>query len=268
MIYYVSANAFRSGNGSKESPFKTINEAAQIARPGDEVLVAPGLYREYVDPLYGGREDARIVYRSQEPLGAVISGAEPVKNWQKYQGDVYLARIGNGLFNDYNPYTTLLSGDWYYSEMPLHTGEVYLDGKSMYEMDSLEAVLDPKVFAPSQEPEFSVYQWYTCQEDGQTLIYANFQGADPNEHLVEINVRRNCFYPSRTGIGYITLSGFTGKPPLPGRLPPPIRKAWSAPTGARGGSSRTARSAIPSAAAFLWASISSPTTKTSGSPIV
>lgn len=43
MIYYVSANAFRSGNGSKESPFKTINEAAQIARPGDEVLVAPGL---------------------------------------------------------------------------------------------------------------------------------------------------------------------------------------------------------------------------------
>ena len=209
MIYYVSANAFRSGNGSKESPFKTINEAAQIARPGDEVLVAPGLYREYVDPLYGGREDARIVYRSQEPLGAVISGAEPVKNWQKYQGDVYVARIGNGLFNDYNPYTTLLSGDWYYSEMPLHTGEVYLDGKSMYEMDSLEAVLDPKVFAPSQEPEFSVYQWYTCQEDGQTLIYANFQGADPNEHLVEINVRRNCFYPSRTGIGYITLSGFT-----------------------------------------------------------
>ena len=54
-----------------------------------------------------------------------------------------MARIGNGLFNDYNPYTTLLSGDWYYSEMPLHTGEVYLDGKSMYEMDSLEAVLHP-----------------------------------------------------------------------------------------------------------------------------
>ena len=93
--------------------------------------------------------------------------------------------------------------------MPLHTGEVYLDGKSLYEMDSLEAVLDPKVFAASQEPEASLYQWYTCQEGGDTLIYANFQGADPREHLVEINVRRNCFYPSRTGIGYITLSGFT-----------------------------------------------------------
>ncbi len=208
MIYYVSASAFRSGCGTKESPFKTINEAAQLARPGDEVVVAPGLYREYVDPLYGGREDARITYRSEEPLGAVISGAEPVKKWEKYQGDVYVARIGNGLFNDYNPYTTLLSGDWYYSEMPLHTGEVYLDGKSLYEVDSLEAVLDPKVFAPSQEPEASLYQWYTCQEGGDTLIYANFQGVDPNQHLVEINVRRNCFYPSRTGIGYITLSGF------------------------------------------------------------
>ena len=209
MIYYVSASAFRSGCGTKESPFKTINEAAQAARPGDEVVVAPGLYREYVDPLCGGREDARIVYRSEVPLGAVISGAEPVKNWEPYQGSVYVARIGNGLFDGYNPYTTLLSGDWYYSEMPLHTGEVYLDGKSLYEMDSLEAVLDPKVFAASQEPEASLYQWYTCQEGGDTLIYANFQGADPREHLVEINVRRNCFYPSRTGIGYITLSGFT-----------------------------------------------------------
>jgi hypothetical protein len=30
----------------------------------------------------------------------------------------------------------VIGGDWYYSEVPLHTGEVYLDGKSMYEADS------------------------------------------------------------------------------------------------------------------------------------
>ncbi len=49
MILYVDANAFRDGNGSREMPYKHINAAAQAAKPGDEVLVAPGIYREYVD---------------------------------------------------------------------------------------------------------------------------------------------------------------------------------------------------------------------------
>ena len=40
------------------------------------------------------------------------------------------------------------------------------------------------------------------------MIYANFGGKDPNKECVEINVRRNCFYPSKEGVGYITFSGF------------------------------------------------------------
>ena len=39
MKIYVSQNAFRSGDGSKDRPFKSINEAALIAQPGDEVIV-------------------------------------------------------------------------------------------------------------------------------------------------------------------------------------------------------------------------------------
>lgn len=41
-----------------------------------------------------------------------------------------------------------------------------------------------------------------------TDIYANFQEADPNQELTEINVRSCCFYPERTGINYITVRGF------------------------------------------------------------
>ena len=40
------------------------------------------------------------------------------------------------------------------------------------------------------------------------MIYANFQGKNPNGENVEINVRRECFMPSETGVGYITVSGF------------------------------------------------------------
>lgn len=52
MDIYVDVRAGRDGNGSKEMPFRRINEAAKVAKPGDTVLVAPGVYREYVDPIF------------------------------------------------------------------------------------------------------------------------------------------------------------------------------------------------------------------------
>ena len=213
MTIYVDASVRRSGNGTREYPFQMIQEAARIAGPGDEVLVAPGMYREYVDPVNAGTPDARITYRSSVKGAAVISGAEVVKCWEIYQGDVWKARIPNGVFGTYNPYTTLVSGDWYIAHYIAHTGEVYLNGKSLYEVTELAGVLEPKVYEKSWDPEFSVYTWYTEQDEAadETILYANFQGADPNAECVEINVRRNCFYPSKEGVGYITLSGFNVK---------------------------------------------------------
>ena len=76
MIYHVDQHALREGDGSKARPFRYISDAAKIAQPGDEVLVYPGVYREQVSPANGGTEEQRIVYRSVEPLGAVITGAE------------------------------------------------------------------------------------------------------------------------------------------------------------------------------------------------
>lgn len=213
MQIYVDGSAVRSGNGSKEYPFQTISEAAKIAVPGDEVMVAPGLYREYVDPVNAGTPEARIVYRSIEKGAAIISGAEQVKNWKPYEENVWTARIPNGLFGTYNPYTTLVRGDWFIATYIAHTGEVYLNGKSMYEVTELDKVVHPVVYKKSWDPDFTIYTWYTEQDEAtnETVLYANFQGKDPNVENVEINVRENCFYPSKEGVGYITLSGFTVK---------------------------------------------------------
>ena len=123
MQIYVDGNAVRSGNGQKEYPFQTISEAAKIARSGDEVLVAPGVYREYVDPANAGCEDARIVYRSVEPGKAVITGAEIVDNWEHLEGDVWTARVSNGLFGDYNPYIRHWSAVTGLSHPTRHTPE-------------------------------------------------------------------------------------------------------------------------------------------------
>ena len=211
MQYYVAAAVANSGDGTKQSPFKTIQEAARIAQPGDEVIVAPGVYREAVDPRNGGTQEAPIVYRSEEKGAAVITGAEPVTQWEQVEGSVWKAVVPNSLFGEYNPFTTLVSGDWFIASFIAHTGEVYLNDKAMYEVTSLEQVKQPVRMLASWDPDFTIYTWFAEQDTAkdETVIYANFQEFDPRRENVEINVRRSWFYPEQEGSGYITLSGFT-----------------------------------------------------------
>lgn len=236
MIFYVDANAGRGGNGSKEMPFKRIGEAAALAKAGDEVIVMPGIYREYVDPRYAGCKDARIVYRSYEPLGAEITGAELLKNWKQYEGSVWTASVDSSIFGGYDPYTTYVYGDWYFAGKSRHTGAVYLNDRAMYEASSLEECIKGEKSETSWEPEYSIYKWYAEKQDGRTVFYCNFQGKDPNCEKVEINVRRRCFMPSHKGVGYITVSGFriskaatTWAPPAAfqdGMIGPHWSKGW------------------------------------------
>lgn len=238
MKIYVNANAGYDGNGTSQMPFRHINDAAKIAQPGDEVLVAPGIYREYVDPVYAGTEEARITYRSTEPLQAVITGAEQIKTWELYEGNVWVCRVPNSIFGNYNPYTTFVYGDWYFAKADKHTGCVYLNDKALYETSSLLDCIKGEVYECSWVPEDSVYKWYTEQDEekDETVIYANFQGKNPNEENAEINVRRECFMPSKTGRNYITVSGFninkaatTWAPPAAfqdGMIGPHWSKGW------------------------------------------
>lgn len=62
--------------GTAEAPLKTISAAAKIVKPGDEVIVRPGVYREAVGLSVSGTKDAPIVFRSEEKHQAVISAAD------------------------------------------------------------------------------------------------------------------------------------------------------------------------------------------------
>ena len=209
MKYYVNCGVTNSGNGTEAAPFKTISEAAVIALPGDEVIVDDGIYREHVNPKNAGKEDNRITYRAKNKLKAVITGAEVITDWSEVKPHVWKTVIDNSFFGNYNPFKTQVEGDWFDSNFTAHTGDVFLNGKSMYEVTDIEGVYNPKENLSSWDKDFTIYTWYTEAEGDKTVIYANFQDINPKDALVEISVRQNCFYPLEEGIGYITLDGFT-----------------------------------------------------------
>ena len=203
MILYVDANAFRNGDGTKERPFRHINDAARIAQPGDEVLVAPGVYREHVIPRNAGLENARITYRAEVPGESVITGSEVLTGWKHVRGNLWTARVNNGIFGAYNPYTTFVCGDWYFAPTVRHTGSVYLNERTLFETVTLEECEKGEVSPTAWIPEDSIYKWYTEQDGDETVLYANFQGIDPNDECIEINVLNDIGFIESIVIGDI-----------------------------------------------------------------
>jgi len=212
--YGVEFHVAKSGNdqdpGSLKEPFKTISAAAHIAQAGDTVTVHEGIYRERVNPINGGLNDlARILYRAAEGEEVVIKGSEVISIWKQVQGSVWSVSIPNSFFGAYNPYADLLTGDWLNKKgTDHHTGEVFLNGKSLFEKSSLKEVIESAPYPDARDPVASRYTWYAEVKEDQTMIWVNFQGADPNQELVEINVREACFYPRKPGVNYITVRGF------------------------------------------------------------
>ena len=221
--YHVAVTGCDFEDGTKDHPFRTISKAALLAMPGDRVIVHEGEYREWVKPAQGGTSSvSRITYEAAEGERVVIKGSEQITCWEPVEGSVWKAVLPNSFFGTYNPYKEVLGGDWfiYPNDNSLHTGDVYLNGKSFYEAKSLEEVKNPVIRTegvnppwtrhpePILHPEDTMYQWYAETDQETTVIYANFQGVNPNEELTEINVRKCCFYPEKTGLNYITVRGF------------------------------------------------------------
>ena len=209
--YHVAKNGNDKNEGTKESPMLTIQMAANLSLPGDLITVHEGTYRECVVPPRGGKSDEkRITYQAAPGEKVIITGSEVIKNWHLVSGTVWKASINNDFFGNYNPYKEKISGDWFDDLGRIHhTGEVYLNGKSLWEVESFERVMNPVKVKDNFDPAGSVFTWYCETDQRYTTIYANFQGVHPNKELVEINVRKSCFYPAINFVNFITVRGFT-----------------------------------------------------------
>lgn len=195
--WHVASDGNDNHTGSKYSPFRTINTAAEKAMPGDTVIVHEGTYREQINlPRGGSGEKARIVYRAAEGAEVIVKGSEIIRGWKQIQGNVWQITLNNSFFNDFNPYALKIEGGWLETGEWCHRGEVYLNGVSLYEAEAVET-LDKEALT-----------WIGIVGESHTIITANFAGVDPNQELVEINVREAFVKPERVGLSYITIDGF------------------------------------------------------------
>ena len=223
-VFHVAITGSDLSDGSEAQPWRTINHAAQRATAGDTVLVHAGVYREWVKPLNSGLSDARrITYAAAEGEQVVVKGSEQITDWTREEGSVWRTSIPNAVFGDWNPYALELVGDWVVRPVApaprTHLGDVYLNGRSFYEVTDKAGLASPErrdtivddrtgQIVAIEDPDATRYVWYAEVGEHETTIWANFHEADPTAELVEINVRRSVFYPTRNHVDYITVRGF------------------------------------------------------------
>lgn len=75
-----------------DGPFLTVQQAVNTARPGDVIIVKPGVYQERVEIGGGGQPEQPVIIQGER--GAVIDGGTRFKGW------VRAPEIGPGVYKN------------------------------------------------------------------------------------------------------------------------------------------------------------------------
>jgi len=115
-VAQMAEGASDSNPGTKEAPWKTISRAtaAEELKPGDEVLIHSGVYRESVEVTVSGEPGKPITLAAAPGAWVVVKGSELVRGkWTKLAdepdrkepylrafGDVWKIQLGDEFFTD------------------------------------------------------------------------------------------------------------------------------------------------------------------------
>ncbi len=208
-----AANAADENPGTRARPLRTIQAGANLAQPGDTVLVKAGIYREEVVPPRGGTSPARpITYLAAAGEAVSVRGSERITTWVDQGEGVWMVELKTAFFKGYNPFARPVAGKWLYRRGGYRLGDVYCKGEALRQTMTLADLrttpntwfVDPR-FGYSNKTEFPEARQY---QDGKISIWANFGLVDPNENLAEINARATCIFPEKTGLKHIVIDGF------------------------------------------------------------
>ena len=220
---HVSPEGSDAAAGDELHPFRTVQRAAEDARPGDVVLVSPGVYRERVAPPRGGEAARPIVFRSKVRHAAVLKGSDVWEpTWEAHGEQIWSGVVAADLFTDTahvdgaNPFAIpLASTPWGREGFPEHErhrrgerggnpaadpaivytlGQVFVDG-AMYRQVPIRAELDD-----------AAGTWF--YDSSAHRLYLRFPAGGPQGRMVEITTRRRIFAPHDRGLGHIQVEGF------------------------------------------------------------
>jgi hypothetical protein len=168
-------NAADTNPGTRESPFKTIAGAYDVARAGDTVLIRPGIYRESLIPRNSGEPGQPITFRG-EPMAreqadhAVIKGSDPVSGFERQSDNLWVKRPWR------NP-------SWYSTEFDSISDDKH---KASARLDEVFINERPLRWVPARDQlEPGSFYWSATE----LAIWPAQPVDDLNEQLVEVPVR-------------------------------------------------------------------------------
>jgi len=90
--WWVATTGNDGNSGSSTSPMATVQAAANLAQPGDEVRLRPGIYYQALDTPRSGTASAPIAVVADGP-GVILDGSDPAflnrTDWRSDGGGVY-----------------------------------------------------------------------------------------------------------------------------------------------------------------------------------
>lgn len=207
-------------DGSETAPLKTINRAAQLAKPGTKVSIHGGIYRECVRPAVGGTDAEHMVcYEAAGDGDVVIRASEqvtdfiPSTGWMLQRGfgqkkelpgvKVWAHELDPDMFRGYNPFCAVnilhdrLFIEYDKTDMTTYLnrrGCVFCDGKPLTQVALYNGMAEKD-------------NTYWVEHNGQTVHFRLKDDADPKDHLIEITVREQCFAPKTPFLNYIKVKG-------------------------------------------------------------
>ena len=235
--YHVSQNnpkASDENDGTEELPFRTINHAAQVVKPGERVYIHSGIYRELVRPLQSGEgPDQMIAYEAAPGEQVILRGSrvvttkwvisvdpndsanvsrqksskEAVISGSIFSKDIWMTTLPDDLFeNGYFPLLIANTTEEEFTHMDWATRWI---GRIPYSLPRCLLFQNGQRMAQLSAYEDLVRLPGSCwvAPDGKTIHIHPFSNANPNGQYLELGVQEHIIQPQTIGLGFIRVSG-------------------------------------------------------------
>ena len=90
---YVSPSGNDANPGTIESPYQTLQKAAQVAQAGDICYVREGVYEELLRPENSGTEGNPIIFKAYQGENVIITAMQALNGWTLDAGSVYKTTV-------------------------------------------------------------------------------------------------------------------------------------------------------------------------------